>query len=545
MTAFVGVDVGTGSARAGVFDTHGTLLASHKRDIQMWRAPGDIAEQSSDDIWAAVCHCVRAAVKASGISPSEVKGLGFDAACSLVVLDTVMEPLTVSASGLTERNVIVWMDHRATEQAERINASGHAVLDYVGGRISPEMQTPKLLWLKEHMPQTFHGAGQFFDLPDYLTWAATGSLTRSACTVTCKWTFLAHEDRWDDSYFNQVDLSEFPQERYARIGQHIVAPGTPLEKGLTAQAADALGLPVGTPVGAGLIDAHAGGLGTVGANPDAGPESTMAYVFGTSACTMATSAKARKVPGVWGPYFSAMIPGMWLCEGGQSAAGEAIAHIISAHPFSADASQAAQESGQSLQNYLLQELDARLARMPDVTALVGARIIVPDLLGNRAPFADPGATGVVSGVTLARDLDDLVAMYAAAIFGVGYGLRQIMQAQAEQGVCPETIVISGGAAESATIKQLLADASGYPILTTKSPEPVLLGAAMLGAVASGHVASLPVAMGQMSHAEQTHSPRGGASAHTHAARFAAFEAFQTVERRLRADIGKSDPASDA
>ena len=66
----------------------------------------------------------------------------------MVVLDRDMAPLSVSASGASERNVIVWMDHRATEQAERINTMGHPVLDFVGGRISPEMQTPKLLWLK-------------------------------------------------------------------------------------------------------------------------------------------------------------------------------------------------------------------------------------------------------------------------------------------------------------------------------------------------------------------------------------------------------------
>jgi len=114
----------------------------------------------------------------------------------------------MSETGAAERNVIVWMDHRAKSQAERINAQGHGVLDYVGGRISPEMQTPKLLWIKENLTERFDQAGQFFDLPDFLTWAATGSLTRSACTVTCKWTYLAHENRWDDSYFRQIGLGE-------------------------------------------------------------------------------------------------------------------------------------------------------------------------------------------------------------------------------------------------------------------------------------------------------------------------------------------------
>ena len=66
-TAFIGVDVGTGSARAGVFDSSGRLLGSAKRTIAIWREPGDIVEQSSADIWRAVTEAVREAVDASGL----------------------------------------------------------------------------------------------------------------------------------------------------------------------------------------------------------------------------------------------------------------------------------------------------------------------------------------------------------------------------------------------------------------------------------------------------------------------------------------------
>ncbi|MEM8728728.1 MAG: FGGY-family carbohydrate kinase [Pseudomonadota bacterium] len=536
MSYFIGVDVGTGSARAGIFDAAGALLASHKQDIRMWRDGPDIAEQSSDDIWHAVCGCVKSVVAQSGVAPADIAGLGFDAACSMAVLDRQMRPLSISASGEQARNVIVWMDHRARGQAERINDMGHPVLDFVGGRISPEMQTPKLLWLKENRPETFSAAGQFFDLPDFLTWAATGSLTRSACTVTCKWTYLAHEDRWDDSYFEQIGLPELAQEGYARIGQKIVPPGAALENGLTQEAAVLMGLAPGTPVAAGLIDAHAGGIGTVGADPKAGVADTMAYVFGTSACTMATSADPHKVPGVWGPYYSAMVPGMWLSEGGQSAAGEAIAHLVATHPATAEARAAAQDKGLSLQDALVEMVAARCPDISDAVRLAGARVVLPDLLGNRAPHADPSATAAVTGLTLAKDPEDLLATYVAAVLGVGYGLRQIMEAQASYGVRPSAIVISGGAGESAVVKQLLADASGYPILATHSPEPVLLGAAMLGAVASGGEPDLASAMGRMSAIKDRYTPSSGAIRTLHNARFAAFEILQTADGQVRAAL---------
>lgn len=533
---YVGVDVGTGSARAGVFTATGDLLGSHKTDIRLWRAQGDIAEQSSDDIWRAVCGSVRAAVAAAGVRPEEVAGLGFDAACSLVVLDRGMAPLSVSETGDPARNVIVWMDHRALDQAARINATGHRVLDYVGGRISPEMQTPKLLWLREHMPERFAAAGQFFDLPDFLTWAATGSLARSACTVTCKWTYLAHESGWDASYFQTIGLPELPAEDYARIGRQIVAPGTALGAGLTPAAAQAMGLRPGTAVGAGLIDAHAGGIGTVGADPDMGPEACMAYVFGTSACTMASSAQARFVPGVWGPYLSAMVPGLWLSEGGQSAAGEAIAHLIATHPARAEAETAARAAGLSVQAHLLAEVERRCPDPSTAVLLARGRVILPDFLGNRAPHADPEATAVILGLTLDAGFEDLLATYVAGVLGVGYGLRKIIEAQRAHGVDPQAVVISGGAGESPTIRQLLADAGGLPVLATACAEPVLLGAAILGAVASGDRPSLREGMGAMSHVRARYLPAGGRIAQIHAARLAAHDAIQQAERTLRAAL---------
>ena len=535
MTAFVGVDVGTGSARAGVFDAKGKLLASHAQDIQMWRE-GEIAEQSSDDIWKAVCTCVKAAVTEAAVAPSSVMGIGFDAACSMVVLDRDLRPITISATGETTRNVIVWMDHRAKEQAARINAQGHPVLDYVGGRISPEMQTPKLLWIKENLAQTFADAGQFMDLPDYLTWAATGSLTRSACTVTCKWTYLAHEERWDDSYFHQIGLGSLADEGFVRIGKQIVPPGTALAKGLTATAAQQMGLPAGIAVGAALIDAHAGGIGTVGADPDAGAEATMAYVFGTSACTMPSSGAPHKVPGVWGPYYSAMVPGLWLSEGGQSAAGEAIAQLISTHPSFGEAANRAKKEGLSTQDFLLHEVIRRAPDNSSAVELAGRRVIVPDFLGNRAPFAAQNATAVMSGLTQHSGLDDLIATYLACVYGIGYGLRQIMEAQKRKGVAPGSIVISGGAGRSAAIKQMLADASGFPFLSTTSEEPVLLGAAMLGAVSAAHFPSLSVAMQQMSSVQDRFWPVSGLIGKQHDARFKAFEALQKADHQFTEDL---------
>ena len=527
----IGVDVGTGSARAGVFDLDGHMLASAKHDITLYQQAGAIVEQSSNEIWAAVCASVREAVARAAISADQVTGIGFDATCSLVVLGQDGEPLPVGPTDDPERNIIVWMDHRAQDQAARINATGHDVLQYVGGRISPEMETPKLLWLYENKRATFDRAWQFMDLTDFLTWRASGDLSRSTCTVTCKWTYLAHEQRWDDSYFRAIGLGVLADEGYTRIGVNIVAPGTALGKGLTATAAAELGLRAGTAVATGIIDAHAGGIGTVGVDND--PYSALAYIFGTSSCTMTTTRAPAFVPGVWGPYFSAMVPGAWLNEGGQSAAGAAIDHLLAMHPLAAAARQTAHEQGLSLPAMLGQLVAARVGNLSDSVTLAQGLHVVPEFLGNRAPLADPHARAVIAGLGMEHDMDSLLALYVAGLCGIAYGLRQIVEAQAAAGISIERIMISGGAGRPDLVRQLLADATGKPVLANEADEPVLLGAAMLGSVATGAYADVGAAMAGMSRVGTRYEPQGGNIGAMHQARFAAFEKLQAVAEELR------------
>ncbi len=110
-------------------------------------------------------------------------------------------------------------------------------------------------------------ARRFFDLPDFLTWRATGIASRSLCTV-CKWTYLGHERRWDSGYFRAIGLGALADEGFRRIGTDVLPIGAPVGAGLSARAAAELGMPEGTPVGTSAIDAHAGGIGVIGAGLD-------------------------------------------------------------------------------------------------------------------------------------------------------------------------------------------------------------------------------------------------------------------------------------
>ena len=538
--ALIGVDVGTGSVRAGVFTLRGQLLSNARRVIATWREAGDIVEQSSADIWAATVAAVRAAIEAAGVKPELVGGIGFDATCSLVVLDPSGQSLPVGPSGDPARDVIVWMDHRAVEEAELINRGGHDALRYVGGAISPEMQPPKLLWLARHAPRVFAAAGHFFDLADFLTFRATGSLARSACTVACKWLYLARERRWPQDFFAGVGLGALGGPGFARIGAEIVAPGTALGRGLAADAANAFGLPPGVPVGAGLIDAHAGALATLAAargDEIADPRRRIALVLGTSACCMAVADEARFIPGVWGPHYSALTPGQWLDEGGQSAFGAAIDRLMRMSPAFAGVA-----GRPSAFDALEREIVARAGGASQAARLARDLHVLPDFLGNRSPHADPAARGAVVGFDLRDDEESAMALYVAGLCGLAQGLGQVIRLLERNGFACDALVASGGAARSALVRQIVADATGRPVAAPETSEPVLLGGAMLGAVAAGR-RTLTEAMTTMSKLGLVSEPAGGEIAALHAAKRRVFEALQEAERTARTAMREGERAA--
>ncbi|MEB5837112.1 FGGY-family carbohydrate kinase [Pantoea dispersa] len=508
---FIGVDVGTGSARAGVFDMTGRMLGQASREITLYRPKADFVEQSSDEIWQSVCNAIKDVVSQADINSIQVKGIGFDATCSLVVLDKEGKPLTVSPTGRSEQNIIVWMDHRAITQAERINATGHRVLEFVGGIISPEMQTPKLLWLKQHMPTTWSNVGHLFDLPDFLTWRATQDTTRSLCSTVCKWTYIGHEDRWDPSYFRQIGLEDLLENNAAKIGSEVKTMGEPLGHGLTQRAAAEMGLMAGTAVSVSIIDAHAGSLGILGASGASGEsadfDNRIALIGGTSTAHMAMSRSARYIGGIWGPYYSAILPDYWLNEGGQSTTGALIDHVIQSHPCYQDLLKQGKDSGKTIYE-VLNGILRKMAGEPENIAFLTKDIhMLPYFHGNRSPRANPTLTGTLTGLKLSRTPEDMALHYLATIQALALGTRHIIETMNQSGYCIDTIMASGGGTKNPIFVQEHSNATGCAMLLPEESEAMLLGSAMMGTVAAGAYDSLPEAMAAMSRIGKTITPQ--------------------------------------
>lgn len=508
---YLGIDVGTASARAGLFDASGQRRGMGVMKFPIWRPEEDFVQQSSDAIWEACGQAVRTALAEAGAAPTDVAGIGFDATCSLVALDAEDRPVSVSPDGDDAQNVIVWMDHRAMDQTRRINATGHDVLRYVGGVMSPEMEPPKLLWLKENLPKTWERTTRFLDLPDFLTYRATRVDVRSLCTTVCKWTYVGKEGRWDASFFEQVGLGDLAEEGFRRIGTDVRPMGERIG-GLTETAAEELGLTPGIPVGVSIIDAHAGGLGLLGALEgeltDEALEQRLALIGGTSSCHMAVSREPQFVDGIWGPYYSAMVPGLWLTEGGQSATGALIDHVIESHARHAELAAQAKAEDTTVYALLNARLDALAQSVAFPAELTRELHVLPYFHGNRSPRADATLRGMVSGLKLTGSLDALALSYLATVQAIAHGTRHIVGAMNEHAYTIDTLIACGGDTKNPIFVREHADVTGCSVVLPREPEAVLLGAAMLGAAASGDVSDLRTAMATMNQAERTVLPAG-------------------------------------
>ncbi|ANB11274.1 putative phosphotransferase [Sugiyamaella lignohabitans] len=507
---YIGVDVGTGSARACLIDSTGTIVALAAKDISRWSPKSSYWNQSSTQIWDSICYCTNKIVADAQIDPNLIKGIGFDATCSLVVIhEKEDKPVGVGPDfDNHDQNVILWMDHRAEKQTKEINKTGHNLLRYVGGGMSVEMEIPKAKWLKENMPKGVFDQCKLYDLADYLTHRATGSETRSFCSVVCKQGYVpvgvdGSVKGWSEEFLNTVGLPELVEDNFRRVGGVIGQNGQYLSAGetighLTEKSAKELGLSKSIAVGSGVIDAYAGWIGTVASKfgPDDSNDiiessdvafNRLAAVAGTSTCHLVMSKDAVFVPGVWGPYKNVMIPDRWLAEGGQSTTGELLHHVVTTHPASDELKTIAERMGVStfaVLNSTLEQM-AKDQGVPSVVYLAKHYFFYGDLYGNRSPIADSSMRGSIVGESMDVSLNALAIKYLAAVEFIGQQTRHIIEALNKAGHQVKEIYLSGGQCRNTLLTQLMATCTGMPVIIPKYIEAsVVLGAAMLGAKAA-------------------------------------------------------------
>ncbi|WPG98837.1 putative sugar kinase [Acrodontium crateriforme] len=511
---YIGIDVGTGSARACIMNEKGDIVGLASENIGLWQPETGYYEQSTTNIWRCICSSIQRAMAQHNIDPNTVRGIGFDATCSLTVFSgDTDEPVSVTGPNFdnadgNDRNVILWLDHRPEEETKKINATKHNLLRYVGGQMSIEMEIPKVLWLKNHMPKELFDRCKFYDLTDALTHMATGNDTRSYCSVVCKQGFVpvgvdGSVKGWQDDFLTEIGLEELCEDNFKRMGGVDGVNGKYATAGekigvLSPKAAEDMGLPPGIAVGSGVIDAYAGWIGTVGAkvrltgdainsgeakNHVSQAFTRLAAVAGTSTCHLAMSEKPVFVDGVWGPYRDVLIPNYWLAEGGQSATGELLKHVIETHPAFNEAMSVAETFNANIYDYLnehLREMQEKIGA-PAISYLGRHFFFYGDLFGNRSPIADPNMKGSIVGLSSDKSLDSLALYYYGTMEFIALQTHQIVESMNNAGHVISSIFMSGSQCQNDVLMSLMATACDMPVLIPKYVHAAVVhGAAMLG-----------------------------------------------------------------
>ncbi|HZW31005.1 MAG TPA: FGGY-family carbohydrate kinase [Isosphaeraceae bacterium] len=451
----LGLDVGTQSLRAALVDEHGRTVAYGVAPIETTFPKPTWAEQQPAEWWSAAGTAVRAALEQGSIAAEQVAAIGLDCtACTVVACDADGQPL---------RPALLWMDQRAFREAAEISATGHPILRYVSGRVSPEWMLPKALWLKRNEPEIYHRAGRIVEGTDWMMFRLTSEWTLSLNHVAVKWNYARPDGGWPIDLHQAVDLGDLR----AKWPEAIVPLGGGAAR-LSPAAAGALGLPAGIPVAQGGIDAYLGMLG-LGATQDG----DVAVIVGSSTCHLAQSRAGVFGSGAAGCYPDATVEGLYTLEAGQTATGS-ILDWFRRH-FAGNEQREAERRGVPV----YQVLDERAAAVPPGSE---GLVVRDDWQGNRSPYKDPSARGAIVGLSLAHGSGHIFrAIYEATACGT----RHILEDAAAHGLRVERIFLGGGGARSSVWLQIHADILQKPVHLARETEACALGSAMAAAVAAG------------------------------------------------------------
>ncbi len=474
MAYVIGIDGGTESLRAHVFDLSGRSLGVGRGAYATdFPAPAR-AEQAPPDWWQAAGAAVRGALAAAGVGAGQIAALAADTtSCTVVACDDAGTPL---------RPALLWMDVRAHAEAAAVAATGDPALRINGagaGPVSPEWMIPKALWIKRHQPELYARAARICEYQDWLNHRLTGRWVASRNNVAMRWHWQAEHGGWPVTLLAALGLEDLAGKWPAEI----VAPGAQIGP-LTAEAASHLGLRPGTPVVQGGADAFIGMIGLGVTEPG-----ELALITGSSHLQLGIATRPVHAPGVWGTYADCVYPGKHVIEGGQTSTGSVIAwfrrHFAAHSDFDA--------------------LNAAAAALPP-----GAEglLAVDHFQGNRTPYTDALARGAITGLSLSHTPAHL---YRALIEAICLGTRLIVESFGDA-FQARRIVVAGGATRSDFWLQVHADTLGVPLALTAEPEACPLGAAILAATGIGRFATIEEGCAAMVRVARTIEPDPAAHA---------------------------------
>ena len=468
----LGIDYGTESCRVAIFDLAGRPVTFAATPYATKYPRSGWAEQSPADWWEALQASSARALANAGIPASAIAGISYDA--------TTMTVVPMDAKGQELRDAIMWMDVRATEQAARAQSSDSVARLYNGAGTAPataEWFPFKAAWLKENEPETYNKAVHLVDAPDWLTYKLTGEWTVNINSAAHRMYYNRDHGGWPVDFYEHIGCGDV----FSKVPERVLDLGTPVGT-LSVIAAQLLGLRPGIPVAQGAADAWAGQIGLGVVSPG-----KMAMITGSSQVLTGQSDKPIHGKGFFGAYTDGVVKGQYTVEGGQVSTGSVLKWFKD--NFARDLIQAADRTG-------LNVYDLLNKASKDLPPGSNGLIINEYFQGNRTPYTDSKARGIIWGLTLAHGPEH---MYRAIQESVAYGTAHILRAMTSAGYEVSEMVAAGGATKSRDWIQMHADVTGVPITLTEVGDAVVLGSCMMAAVGAGLYPDLQEAAKAMVH----------------------------------------------
>jgi xylulokinase len=445
--SFLGIDVGTGGTRALVIDDTGRVIASATEEHQAFASPQTgWAEQDPDDWWRAGRGAIRAALEGGRLSGDSIDCVGFSGQMHGAVL--------LDEQGRVVRPALIWCDVRTEKQCRELTAQigAERLIRLTCNPALANFTLTKCLWVRENEPENWKRVRSLMLPKDYVRLQLTGE--RATDMADASGTLLldvAHR-RWSNE---MLDLTEIDASVLPNLYESPEVCGR-----ISAAGAAATGLRIGTPVVAGAGDQAAGSTGIGVVSPGA-----VSATIGTSGVVLAATDAPSLDPGGRLHTFCHAVPGRWLVMGVTQAAGLSLRWFRDQFGITVDGK--------------IESYDALMSEAAKAAAGSDGLLWAPYLMGERTPYLDPKARGMLVGLTASHTRAHVIR---AILEGVAFSLRDTFTLFQGIDVPVHTIRLGGGGARSPLWRQIQADTYRQRVETVEAEEGAAYGAAILAGV---------------------------------------------------------------
>jgi len=445
MSYFLGIDSSTTGVKALLIDEKGNVAGTATTDLPLSTPHPLWSEQEPAGWWDGTVNSIKQVLQETGTSGDEVAAIG---------LTGQMHGLTLlDENGNVLRPAMLWNDQRTGPQCDEIRerlGKKHLV-ELTGNDALTGFTAPKILWVREHEPDTFAKAKHILLPKDYVRFKLTGTYATDKAGAAGTLLLDVKQRNWSPEVLNALDIpAEWlpPTHEGPEVTGHV-----------SAETAQATGLKAGTPVVGGGGDQAAQAVGVGAVEPG-----IIALTLGTSGVVFASAAEPFIEPEGRLHAFCHAVPGRWHMMGVMLSAAGSLRWYRDTFAPGID-------------------FDDLLAPAADISPGSEGLLFLPYLTGERTPHPDPLARGAFAGVTVRHAQPHFTR---AVLEGVAFGLRDSFELIKSSGLTDiKQVRVSGGGARSPLWRQILADVLNVELVTVNTTEGAAYGAALLAGVGAG------------------------------------------------------------